>query len=317
MPGGQERALRRRIRSVEATKKITRAMELIAASQIPRARARISGSAPYVEGIERVLQTTAADAGGGSRLVGDASGAEQALVVAIVGDRGLCGGYNSSVLRQTERMIVAEQASGRSYRVVTVGRKAIAFFRFRRREVAEAFVQMTNRPTFEDARRVAAELISPFLSGEVDLVQLVSTRFKSAGVQVVEVHQVLPLPLPSGEEEGSPEPDDEAAGGFFDFEPEPAELLRLLVPRYAEAVVYRALLEASVSEHTARQRAMAAATENAEELITTYRRAMNRARQDAITTEILEIVGGAEALRAAAGRAIGTDELVDDEEQIA
>ena len=297
MPGGVERALRRRIRGVEATRKITHAMELIAASQIPRARARIAGSAPYVEGIEKVLFTTAAEATGASRLIGDAEGAQSALVVALVADRGLCGAYNTSVLRQTERLMAAGEGQGRSYRVVSVGRKAISYFRFRHREVDHAFTQMSDRPTFEDARRVAAEVVGPFLAGEVDLVQLVSTRFRSAGSQVVETVQVLPLPEPPAAEE---QPHgEEATGGFFDFEPEPELLLRLLVPRYTEAVIFRALLEASASEHTARQRAMAAATENADDLITTYRRAMNRARQDTITTEILEIVGGAEALRAA------------------
>jgi len=320
MAGGQERALRRRIRSVEATKKITRAMELIAASQIPRARARIAGSAPYVEGIERVLATTAAEASGASRLLGDGAEARSVLVLAIVADRGLAGGYNSSVLRQTERLIVAGEAEGREYRLVTIGRKAIGFFRFRGRSVDRPFLQMTNRPTFEDARQVAAELTGPFLAGEVDLVQLVSTRYRSAGVQVVETRQVLPIhEVDEEREEGSGGAEGaagaEGAGGFFDFEPEPEELLRLLVPRYAEAVVYRALLEASVSEHTARQRAMAAATDNAEELITTYRRAMNRARQDAITTEILEIVSGAEALRANSEAADERDDFLRNDQQ--
>ena len=268
-------------------------MELIAASQIPRARSRIAGSAPYVGGIEKVLHTTAADATGGSRLIGDASEARSVLIVAIVADRGLAGSYNSSVLRQVERLVVAGEAEGRSYRLVTVGRKAIAYFRYRHRTVSRSFLQMTNRPSFEDARQVAAELISAFLSGEVNLVQLVSTRFKSAGTQVVETHQVLPLPRPE-----APEDEHHGADGFFDFEPEPADLLQLLVPRYAEAVIYRALLEASASEHTAR--------------------AMNRARQDSITTEILEIVSGAEALRADRAQSAGIDELSDeDEEQIA
>lgn len=317
MAGGQERTLRRRIRSVEATKKITRAFELIAASQIVRAQSRIVGSRPYVEGVAHALHTVASESHGASRLIGDAEGVRSALLVVIVGDRGLCGGYNSLALRSAERLLRAGEAEGRTYRIVVVGRKAQAFFRFRRREVARSFIQMTDRPTFADARAVVAEVVDPFLAGEVDLVQLVSWRFRSAGTQFVETRQLLPLPddasrhLPPGLEPvlaaaghgaiGVGEvPLPAATGGFYEFEPEPADLLGLLVPKYAEAEIFRALLEASASEHTARQRAMAAATENAEELITTYRRAMNRVRQEAITTEILEIVGGAEALRQSA-----------------
>ena len=316
MAGGEERELRRRIRSVSATKKITRAMELIAASQMVRAQGRIAGARPYVEGIGKVLEVTAAEAAGASRLIGTPEEVRRGLVVAVVSDRGLAGGYNSAVLRATLRHLRAGEGGGTSYRLVTVGRKAQSFFRFNEREVAHAFTKMTDRPRFEDARAVAAELVAPFLAGEVDLVELVSTRFVSSGVQRVERRQILPLPevagaggraageAAGGDSAGHGEAgaaSAEATAGRYEFEPEPEDLLRLLVPQYAEAVVYQALLEASAAEHTARQRAMSAATENAEELITTYRRAMNRARQEAITTEIMEIVGGAEALRQAGG----------------
>jgi F-type H+-transporting ATPase subunit gamma len=313
MAGGQERALRRRIRSIEATKKITRAMELIAASQIPRARARISGSLPYVDGIETVLAKTAAEATGATRLIGVPEKIEKALVVCIVGDRGQAGAYNTNVLRATERVINAGATDGATYNIISVGRKAISYFRFREKPVARSFVTMTDRPKFEDARQVAQEVTGPFLAGEVDSVQLVSTRYRSAGVQEVEIRQLLPLPRPQ-----APEADDTAVltsdqssggQGFYDFEPSPEDLLTLLVPRYAEAVLYRALLEASVSEHTARQRAMAAATENAEDLMVQYRREMNRARQESITTEIMEIVSGAEALRGAGGAVMDIDAI--------
>ena len=323
MAGGQERILRRRIRSVEATKKITRAMELIAASQIARAQSRIAGARPYVAGIGKVLAVTARDASGASRLIGAPEHPERALVLAIVGDRGLCGAYNSSVLRASERLLRSGEASGASYRIVTVGKKAIAFFRFRGRELEHSFIQITDRPSFADARAVASALVGPFLSGEVDLVQLVSTRFRSAGVQFVETRQILPLPAPEAGAPLADGPDETgqaergSAGGFYDFEPAPEEILQLLVPQYAEAIVYQALLEASASEHTARQRAMAAATENAEDLITNLRRVMNRARQDAITTEIMEIVGGAEALRNANAQSGPTQLESENEEQIA
>jgi F-type H+-transporting ATPase subunit gamma len=315
--GGQERELRRRIRSVSATKKITRAMELIAASQMVRAQGRLAGAHPYVEGIGRVLAVTAADAAGASRFLGEPSSVRRALIVAIVSDRGLAGGYNSAVLRATLRYVRAEEeASGTAFELVTVGRKAQSFFRFNDRPISKAFTRMTDRPRFEDARQVASVFVGPFLTGELDRVELVSTRFLSAGVQRVERRQVLPLPAPRPSSSAAAEAASEhetgelsSTVGRYEFEPEAEDLLRLLVPQYAEAVVYQALLEASAAEHTARQRAMSAATENAEELITTYRRAMNRARQEAITTEIMEIVGGAEALRQAGSQERGVEML--------
>ncbi len=319
MAGGQERALRRRIRTVEATKKITRAMELIAASQIVRAQGRIAGSRPYVRAMESVLRDTAADSPG-SPLVGVPESPQNVLVLAIVADRGLCGAYNNNVLRATERMMAAGVREGRAYRLDAVGRRALSYFRFRHVAIEHAFRGMSDRPSYEDARRVAEVVVQPFLAGEVELVQIVSTRFVSAGTQVVETRQILPVLPAAGTAGAAPmvspsEPAGLASGGsaelyaaepagkqgFFEFEPDASDLLRLIVPRYAEAEIYAALLEASASEHTARQRAMSAATENAEELIKTVRRAMNRARQDSITAEIMEIVGGAEALRSSKG----------------
>jgi F-type H+-transporting ATPase subunit gamma len=322
MAGGQERLLRRRIRTVESTKKITRAMELIAASQIVRAQGRIAGSRPYVRAMEAVLRDTAADSPT-SPLVGVPESPTNVLVLALVSDRGLCGAYNTNVLRATERHIASGSAKGRHFRLVTVGRRAESYFHFRHQPVEQAFRGMSDRPSYEDARRVSEVIVPPFLSGEVELVEIVSTRFVSAGTQVVERRQILPV-LPSAAVAHSPahspasadqaDPAGHSAGegadlyaatpqrtGFFEYEPDARDLLGVLVPRYAEAELYSALLEAAASEHTARQRAMAAATENAEELIKTLRRVMNRARQDTITTEIMEIVGGAEALRQARG----------------
>jgi F-type H+-transporting ATPase subunit gamma len=319
MAGGQERVLRRRIRSVESTKKITRAMELIAASQMVRAQARIAGSRPYVKGMQRVLADVAADGSLPERLVGVPESPERAAVVAIVSDRGLCGGYNAFVLRAAERLMSTGESAGRSYRLTTAGKKAIGFFRFRGRTVDHSFM-MSDRPSYEDARRLAATVVPAFLAGEIDLVELVSTRFISAGSQTVETRQILPIlpPTDGSQAERRPAPvvsttdassdagtastepqseGGERRGGYFEYEPSSDELLALLVPRYTEAALFQAMLEASASEHIARQRAMSAATENADELIKNLRRVMNRARQDAITTEIMEIVGGAEALR--------------------
>ncbi|MHB8244683.1 MAG: ATP synthase F1 subunit gamma [Acidimicrobiales bacterium] len=322
MAGGQERILRRRIRSVESTKKITRAMELIAASQMVRAQSRIAGSKPYLYGIERVLTDVVADGSAPARLIGEPESPDKVAVIAVVSDRGLCGGYNSFVLRTADRLMRTGEGGGRSYKVVGIGKKAVGYFRFRGRPLDEAF-EMGDRPTYENARAIARTVVPAFMAGELDMVQLVSTRFMSAGSQVVETRQLLPLSPRDGQaHSGAPAPAPARASasasasasaapagseatassigpgeGYFEYEPDPEELLSLLVPRYAEAALYGALLEASASEHVARQRAMSAATENADELIKTLRRVMNRARQDSITTEIMEIVGGSEALR--------------------
>jgi F-type H+-transporting ATPase subunit gamma len=302
MAGGQERILRRRIKSIQSTKKITKAMELIAASQIVRAQSRIAAARPYQEGMARiVLETVLGDPDAAGRLLGTPETTDKVAVLSVVADRGLCGAYNTSVLRATERLIAGDEAAGTEYRLFTVGKKAQGYFRFRGQPVEQSFMGMSERPTFADARDVAAAVLTPFINGEVDQVVVVSTRFISAGTQKVEVRQLLPLidPRQSGDDAEEPTA-PEGPLGYTEFEPDAAILLETLGPRAAETAIFAALLEASASEVTARQRAMAAATDNAGELIKKYSRIMNRARQDTITTEIMEIVGGAEALRAGA-----------------
>jgi F-type H+-transporting ATPase subunit gamma len=220
----------------------------------------------------------------------------------VVGDRGLAGSYNSGVLRTTERLVAEHQRNGATVTLWTVGKKAPGYFRYRGIEIEQSFPGIADRPEFDDARAVAAAVTAPFVLGEMDLVQMVSTRFISAGTQRVEVLQMLPLPLPDIEE-GEGVVDDHAPGtvGYTEFEPEPEKLLAELAPRAAESEIFSALLEGSAAFFTAQQRAMAAATDNADELVRTLTRVMNRARQDSITTEIMEIVGGAEALRQSKG----------------
>jgi len=312
MAGGQERILRRRIRSIRSTQKITKAMELIAASQIVRAQGRIAASKPYQEGMARiVLETAIGDPLAAGRLLGTPEELTKVLVLSVVADRGLCGGYNTTVFRTTERLLASLAADGVETRLVTVGKKAQGYFRFRGQEVERSFIGMSERPTFADAREVAVAAVAPFVNGEVDQVLVVSTRFISAGSQKIEVRQLLPLVDPrtsdekvdhehgNGSRNVAPHEVD-VRQGYTEFEPDAAVLLVDLAPRAAETEIFASLLEASASELTARQRAMAAATENAGELIKKYSRIMNRARQDTITTEIMEIVGGAEALRAGA-----------------
>jgi len=301
--GGQERVLRRRIRSVQSTKKITKAMELIAASQIIRSQGRIATNHPYRAGMARVVVEAAkGDPRAAEKLLGAPAERARVAVLAVVADRGLSGPYNSSVLRATERLLAELGGEGVEVRLFTVGKKAQSYFRFRGQAVERAFAGISERPAFSDARDVAAAVAAPFVAGDVDQVLLVSTRFHSAGHQEVETHQLLPLPDPAAlREEVHVAPAAPAGGGYTEFEPDVETLLAELAPKAVESEVFTALLEGAASFFTAQQRAMAAASENADELVRTLSRIMNRARQDAITTEIMEIVGGAEALRQSKG----------------
>jgi F-type H+-transporting ATPase subunit gamma len=301
MAGGQERILRRRIRSVQSTRKITKAMELIAASRIVRAQTRIVANRPFREGMERVLRlAAAADPAAAARLLGTPEAPRHIGILVIAGDRGLAGSYNSGVLRATERLVAEHRSQGAEVTLWSVGKKAPPYFRYRGIDTAGSYAGFADRPEFADARYIAAVVAAPFVSGEIDLIEMVSTRFISAGTQRVEQVQLLPLPLPEGAEE-APEPDEGTPEGYTEFEPEPEKLLLGLAPRALEAEIFAALLEGAASFFTAQQRAMAAATDNADELVRTLTRVMNRARQDAITTEIMEIVGGAEVFRRSKG----------------
>ncbi len=303
MAGGQERILRRRIRSVQSTKKITRAMELIAGSRIVKAQARVAAAVPYSEKITEVVQDlAAAGAATSSPLLVPRPEIRTVAHVVIAADRGLCGGYNSAVIRAAEGSMREHKGLGRDYSLVVVGRKVESYFRYRDYRIASSFTGFSDQPSYEDARAIASAVERPFLAGDVDLVQLIYTRFVSAGTQEVVIRPLMPL-----DRETFQGGDGLTSGGAqYDFEPNPAAILERLLPRYAEARVYAALLNAAASEHAARQRAMKAATDNADDLITSLSRVMNRARQDAITTEIMEIVGGAEALRQSQDSHAGT-----------
>ena len=301
MASGQERILRRRIRSIDATKKITRAMELIAASRIVRAQARVRAARPYSDKVTAVIANLASAGGEADHpLLREPAEVTKVAYVAIAADRGLCGGYNNNVLRATERAIAADAAEGRDYELVLSGRKALGYFRFRDYRIAAGFEGFSDQPSYADAQQIAAAATELFESG-CQRVMLAYTQFHSMGNQSVAI--VPFMPLDTGEFGDADGAGGSAGGpeGGYEFEPEPAVILERLLPRYAEARLYSALLEASASEHAARQRAMKAATDNAEELKINLTRIMNRARQDAITTEIMEIVGGAEALSQTAG----------------
>jgi F-type H+-transporting ATPase subunit gamma len=295
MAGGTERILRRRIKSVESTKKITRAMQLIAATRVVQAQVRASEARPYSEQITNViLDLVGLGAEASHPLLADRSDANRTAFVVVTSDRGLCGAYNSSVIRAAEREVQAARTDGKDYSLLLVGKKAQSFFRFQGYDIDETFLDMTDRPYYDDARRIAATVQERFAAGDVDAVQLVYTRYISAGSQRVVVRRFLPLELEGGGDAEDLQP-------AFEFEPSPDGILNDLLPRYVESRLFSALLDASASEHASRQRAMKAATDNAEELKIKLARQMNRARQDAITTEIMEIVGGAEALQADLG----------------
>jgi len=295
MAGGRERELRRRIKSVRSTRKITKAMELIAASQIARAQARIAANRPYREGMARIIVEAAkGDPAAAAKLLGTPERPERAMLLAVVGDRGLSGPYNSSVLRAAEHELTRLRGEGTDATIVAVGKKSINYFKFRHIEVVHSYEGFSDRPTYADASEVAAVAGAAFARGALDQVLLVSMRFRTASSQVVETRQLLPLPAV---DEDDVTAEARGAQGYTEFEPDAEQLLEALAPAALESEVFTALLEGAAAFHTLQQRAMAAATENADELVRALTREVNRARQDAITTEIMEIVGGAEALR--------------------
>src|SRR5581483_9199485 len=296
MASGQERVLRRRIRSVQSTKKITRAMELIAASRIVKAQQRVAAARPYSEQITEVIrQLSASGAGLDHPLLQAREEVKNVGFIAITADRGLAGAYNGSIIRTVERAIAERQRRNVGYSLVVAGKKADSFFRWRGYKLAYSGTGFSEQPHYEHACALADVVIEQYQEEAIDEVQLVYTRFLSMGTQRVVSRKLLPL------DTGSIVQRAEGAGppAAYEFEPEPTEILERLLPQYVQARVFAALLESAASEQAARQRAMKAATDNAEELIKNLSIDANKLRQAGITTEIMEIVGGAEALRQA------------------
>jgi F-type H+-transporting ATPase subunit gamma len=291
VPGAAElRALRRRIKSVKSTQKITRAMELIAASRINRARQAVEQARPYAEGITRVIRDLAAESSIGEHpILKQRETITTSAVIVITSDRGLAGAYNTNVLRLAERVIDQEERAGVAVQLHTVGKKGDGYFRYRGRRPASTWQGVTDRPSYADAHAVARPIVESFVAGDVDRVWLVYTDFKSALTQTPNAVTILPVD-PRALEGG------EGISPEFMIEPEPEVLLDALIPRYVEHQVFAGLLESAASEHASRQRAMKAATDNAGEVLDDLTIEANQARQAAITTEISEIVGGAEAL---------------------
>jgi F-type H+-transporting ATPase subunit gamma len=293
MPGAQERVLRRRIASVQNTKKITRAMELIAATRMVKAQQRANEARPYAERITQVIQDlAAAGAEVNHPLLRPVDEVNKVGVVVLAGDRGLAGAYNTTVIRAAEREIQAARADGKEFSLVTVGRKSESYFKFRNYDIDASYSGFTDRPTYTDAVAIAAQVTDLFITGGCDRIELAYTRFVSIGTQEVVVRRFLPLES----EDTIAESGDARATAGFEFEPSPNAVLESLLPRYVESRLYAALLDSAASELASRQRAMKSATDNAQELITKYTPKTNQVRQEAITTEIMEIISGAEAL---------------------
>ena len=298
--GAKVREYRRRIRSVQSTKKITKAMELIAASRIVKAQQRIEQARPYAEAITGVVGTVASQGSNVDHpLTTKREDASRAAVLVVTSDRGLAGGYSANVLRTAEELNSLLRDEGKEPVPFLVGRKAVSFYRFRGRDTSRQWTGFTEQPSYADAKAIADELIAAFLAGGqgetedgnpgVDEIHIVYTEFLSLASQKAVARRMLPLVIEYDEE--GPEDDTQ-----FDFEPSAEGVLDALLPRYIEARIFAAMLNAAASQQAARQRAMKSATDNAEELIKQLTRDANSARQAEITQEIMEIVGGAEAL---------------------
>jgi F-type H+-transporting ATPase subunit gamma len=300
--GAQLREYRRRIKSVQSTKKITRAMELIAASRIVKAQQRIHASRPYAEAITGVVRTVTAPgvASGDHPLTTPRENPTRAALVLITSDRGLAGGYSANVLRAGEQATADLRERGLDVVPFLIGRKALSFYRFRNRDTSNAWSGFSEQPSYEDARAVGQALLEQFVAGGedggVDEIHLVYTRFDSMASQKVVTTRLIPLDPDEVPAEQSDEGEPEGPTGLIEFEPEGEGVLDALLPRYLTARVFAAMLDAAASEQAARRRAMKSATDNADELIKQLTRDANSARQAEITQEIMEIVGGAEAL---------------------
>lgn len=288
----QLRVVRRRIGAVQSTMKITRAMELISASRLARAQERVAQARPYTDQITAALENVVSTEVLLSHpLLEQRAESRAAAVLVVTSDRGLSGPYNANVLRTAEELQARLREDGIEPKLYVTGRKGLAYYRFRQRPIEEAWTGFSDQPTYKDARVVVDVLVEEFISLRVDQIHAVFTDFVSASAQRAVARRFVPLVIEEVEE-GPPEPIPQ-----YLYEPSPERLLDALLPRYVEARVFTALLESAASEHAARRRAMKAATDNASELIEDLTREYNQARQAEITQEIMEIVGGSEALQ--------------------
>jgi F-type H+-transporting ATPase subunit gamma len=288
--------IKRRLRSVRNTRKITKAMELVAAAKLRRAEARIAALRPYADRMRELMIGTARATPSRQFPLLEERDVGTVAILPVTGDRGLAGAFNAQILRRAFALEREARSDGQTARWVVVGKKGRSSLRFRRYEVDEAWVDFTDRPEYSDAAAIAHKLAELYIEREIDRVVIVYNHYESALTQEVVVEDVLPIPRTALEDEEEKSAYEIALEGDFIYEPEPEEILRRLLPTYLETTVYRALLESAASEHGARMTAMRNASKNAGELIDRLTLDMNRARQAEITQEILEVVAGADAL---------------------
>jgi F-type H+-transporting ATPase subunit gamma len=303
---GQVQILRRRIRTVRSTKKIAKAQELVATSRIARAQERVAAAKPYAEAITQVLTALASNTNLDNPLVTPRERVRRAGVLLITSDRGLAGAYNANAIRMCEQLISRLRADGKDVALYVIGRKGAGYYRFRNRPIEASWTGFSERPSFEDARRVGESLLGAFVAGAddtdeehgpegiegVDELHIVSTKFQSLMTQTAQAHFLAPMEVEEREREPGLRPE-------YEFEPDADELLNALLPKYLNTRIYAALLDSAASESASRRRAMKSASDNADDLLRRYTREMNTARQASITQEIREFVGGANALASA------------------
>jgi len=312
--GAQLRVYRRQIKSVQSTKKITKAMELIAASRIVKAQNRVKAARPYADELTRALAALGKDTSLKHPLLTGSENPRRVGILLVTSDRGLAGGYSANAIKRANELSASLRAEGREPVLYVIGRKGVGYYRFRQIPVTDSWTGFSEQPTFLDARDSTETVVSALLAGSegesrdaagIDELYVVYTKFESMVTQTAAAVLVAPVGLAQqGENDGPGEATAEEAnsgepGPAYDFEPEGEELLAALLPRYISARIFSALLESAASESAARRRAMKSASDNASDLITLYTRLANQARQAEITQEISEIVGGADALAAA------------------
>jgi F-type H+-transporting ATPase subunit gamma len=291
--GAQLRVYRRRISAVQSTKKITKAMELIATSRIAKAQLRVQESSPYAEAITETVTIVASSSSTEHILTTERENPGRVAVLVITSDRGLAGAYSSTALRSAEQLTVRLREEGMDPVPYVVGRKGVAYYKFRNREMGESWTGFSEQPQYENAREIADTLIDAFLTGSeaggIDEIHLVFTEFVSMISQRPKTVRLLPLVVEETEDYEGPMP-------LYEFEPSAEGVLDALLPRYLQSRIWNALLQSAAAESASRRRAMKSASDNADELVKSLTRAANAARQAEITQEIMEIVGGAEAL---------------------
>ncbi|MEU0970238.1 F0F1 ATP synthase subunit gamma [Streptomyces sp. NPDC005917] len=294
--GAQLRVYKRRIRSVSATKKITKAMEMIAASRVVKAQRKVAASTPYATELTRAVTAVGTGSNTKHPLTTEAENPTRAAILLLTSDRGLAGAFNSNAIKAAEQLTERLDREGKQVDTYIVGRRGVAHYNFRERKISESWTGFTDEPSYADAKTVAAPLIeaieTPTEDGGVDELHIVFTEFVSMMTQTALDARLLPLRL---EEVAEEKPQGEILP-LYDFEPSAEDVLDALLPRYVESRIYNALLQSAASKHAATRRAMKSATDNAGELINTLSRLANAARQAEITQEISEIVGGASAL---------------------